>query len=68
MEFLLVQYVRKRRVVIDDEPNGLTNQIIELEAGAHTVTLGPGVPFKPAKREIDLSGTNALEPFETSFA
>jgi hypothetical protein len=44
MEYLSVLFTRSRRVMIDHEFNGWTNEIIELGAGAHTISLGPRLP------------------------
>lgn len=67
MEYLLVQFSGIRRVLVDGEPNGHTGEVIELEAGTYSVSLGPPADFTPSRRRIVLSGTNALEPREMSF-
>lgn len=67
MEFLVVRFPRSRRVKIDDEFNGRTDEVIEVEAGSHVVSLGPPDNFKPAKREIVLKDTAELAPMEISF-
>ena len=67
MEFLLVLFPRKRRVMIDGVFNGSTNELIELEGGEHSVSLGPPNNFKPKQRTVDLSDTSALAPMIVSF-
>jgi hypothetical protein len=47
MEYLIVHFPRSRRVRIDDEFNGRTEELIEIEAGRHVVTLGPPNNFTP---------------------
>ena len=47
MEYLIVHFPRSRRVKVDDEFNGRTDELIELEPGIHVVTLGPPDNFTP---------------------
>jgi hypothetical protein len=68
MEFLVVRFPRSRRVLIDDEFNGRTNELIELEAGRHTISLGPPPNFAPESQRITLRNTSPLEPREVGFS
>jgi hypothetical protein len=67
MEFLLVHFPRSRRVKVDDKYNGRTEELIPLEAGHHTVRLGPPYNFTPDSREVLLKDTSPLTPLEVSF-
>lgn len=67
MEYLIVHFPRSRRVKVDDEFNGRTDELIELEAGNHVVTLGPPDNFSPDERRIVLKDTSELEPREINF-
>ena len=67
MEYLIVHFPRSRRVQVDDEFNGRTDELIELEAGSHVVALGPPDNFIPDERRIILKDTSELEPREISF-
>lgn len=68
MEYLLVHFPRSRRVLIDDEFNGRTNELIELEAGRHTVSLGPPYDnYEPDEYTVILRNTSALDPREVTF-
>lgn len=68
MEYLLVHFPRSRRVLIDDEFNGRTEEVIELEAGRHIVSLGPPYDnYTPDQCTIILKGTSVLDPREVSF-
>ncbi len=67
MEYLVVRFPRSRRVIIDDEFNGRTDKVIEIEAGKHVVSLGPPSNFTPDERPVTLKGTSELEPCEVSF-
>ncbi len=68
MEYLVVHFPRSRRVLINDEFNGRTEELIELEAGRHTVSLGPPYDnFTPDQYVIILRDTSELEPREVRF-
>lgn len=67
MEFLLVHFPRSRRVVVDDVFSGRTEEVIELDAGTHIVSLGPPSNFTPASLKIVLRDTSPLTPMEVSF-
>ena len=67
MEYLLVTFPRSRRVKADDEFNGRTGEVIELEAGSHVITLGPPANFKPSEQRIILKNTSELAPREIAF-
>jgi hypothetical protein len=67
MEYLVVHFPRSRRVTIDEEFNGRTEDVIELEAGRHVVSLGPPYNFTPEDQTIILKDTSKLEPREVSF-
>ncbi len=68
MEYLVVHFPRSRRVLIDDEFNGRTEDLIELETGRHIVSLGPPYDnFTPEQYTIILKDTSELEPREVSF-
>jgi hypothetical protein len=62
MEYLRVDYPRKRRVMIGGEPGGLTNDVIELEGGSYTVELSPPPNYTPASRRVTLANTSVLDP------
>lgn len=68
MEYLLVHFARSRRVMVDGEFNGRTEDLIELETGRHTITLGPPPNFTPTEQTVVLKGTSALAPCEVTFA
>jgi hypothetical protein len=68
MEYLVVHYTTSRRVKVDGEFNGVTEVLIELEAGTHTVTLEPPPNFDPGEQTIVLQDTSALSPCEVTFA
>ncbi|MGH8605713.1 MAG: hypothetical protein ACREXR_23860 [Gammaproteobacteria bacterium] len=67
MEYLVVHFPRSRRVRIDDEFNGRTDDLIELETGQHVVSLGPPYNYTPEEQTIILKDTAELDPREVSF-
>jgi hypothetical protein len=67
MEYLIVHFPRSRRVVIDDEFNGRTEDVIEIEAGKHVVSLGSPANFTPDEQTVILQDTSELAPCEISF-
>ncbi len=69
MEYLLVIFTEKRRVIIDSIDTGQhTGEVIELEAGHHDITLSDPPDFVPETESIVLKDTSELAPMEVSFA
>jgi hypothetical protein len=67
MEYLIVRFSEPRNVRIDGVPQGTTNVVLELEAGAHDVTLAPPQNFSPPRHTVQLQNTAALAPAEVVF-
>jgi hypothetical protein len=67
MEFLLVVFDETRDVLVDDSRQGKTNIVLELEAGVHTVTLGPPFDFSPLEQKVRLRHTAPLDPYRIVF-
>ena len=63
----MVLFPRSRRVLINGEQQGRTNELIELEGGKYTVALGPPPNFRPRSKAIDLRNTAALRPLIVTF-
>lgn len=62
MEFLLVEYPRRRQVMIGGESVGYTNEVIELEGGPYTVKLSSPDNYAPTSRRVTLANTSELDP------
>jgi uncharacterized protein len=62
MEYLVVLFPRRRRVMINSQFMGYTNKKLELEGGNNEVSSGPPSNFKPAQLNVDLSNTSAMMP------
>lgn len=67
MEYLLVKFAESRSVIVDEIIEGKTDQVLELEAGSHVVTLDGSPDFYPESREFILRNTSELSPREISF-
>jgi hypothetical protein len=66
-EYLVALFPRTRRVKINGEFMGTTNQKLELEGGLYEVTLGPPNNFTPEKHAVDLCNTSSLMPMIVEF-
>lgn len=67
MEYVKVVFPTRRRVYVDGERNGYTNQVLRLDAGTHVFDLGPLANYRPASRKKTVQDTTVLEPLEIRF-
>ena len=67
MEYLQVKFERSRRVLINGNPFGFTNAIIQIEAGTHRVSLEAPPDFSPLEQTILVQATSALAPLTVTF-
>ncbi|MHB8069891.1 MAG: hypothetical protein ACYDIC_18525 [Desulfobaccales bacterium] len=67
MEYMKVLFPKSRRVLLNGEPRGYTNELLELQGGKYKVSLEPPPDFTPPEQEIDLRNTSAMEPLEVKF-
>ena len=72
MEYLVVRFGApsdRRAVLIDGNPNpfGQTNELIQIEAGTHTITLVPPPDFSPPTQTVVVTGTSELAPCTVTF-
>ena len=70
MEYLKVNFSKDRGVLVDGNPSGRTNVVIEIEAGTYTISLAPPPDFAPEEQGVvlDPNETSPLSPKEISFA
>jgi hypothetical protein len=68
MEYLLVHFPASRRVLVDGNDQGRTDETLELERGTYIVTLSPPLDYKPKKRKVALKRTSPVSPLEIRFA
>ncbi len=66
-EYLVVSFPQRRKVLLNDEPDGYTNELLPLEGGKYKVSLEPPSDFTPTEQEIDLRNTSAMKPREIEF-
>jgi hypothetical protein len=67
MEYLMVKFAESRNVIVDEIKEGKTNQVLELEAGSHLVTLDGSPDFSPEFSEFILRNTSELCPKVIDF-
>jgi hypothetical protein len=67
MEYLVVQYPRKRNVLIKGRVVGATNEVIELEGGSYSVELSSPANYTPPSKRVVLANTSALDPKTIAF-
>jgi hypothetical protein len=68
-EYLVVKFPKPRKVLLNDNPLGNTNDLLPVdEGGKYTVSLEkPPYDFMPPEQEIDLHDTAPLNPLEVEF-
>ena len=67
MEYLVVHFVRSRRVKVDDEFWGQTEELFELERGLHEIKLGYPPNFTPEVATVRLKNTTEFTPRHVYF-
>jgi hypothetical protein len=67
MEFVRVTYPQNRQVRVDLQPQGLTNQVLDVEAGLHRFDLGQPPDYTPPFDERIVTGTSFADPMEIAF-
>lgn len=67
-EYIIVVFYEIREVIINSDASGyMTNQVIELEPGTHTVSLAGKPDFTPSKQDVTPVGTSPLGPLTVNF-
>jgi len=67
MEYVIVEFVEDRGVLVDDVENGRTNQTLMVEKGTHEFTLSGAADFTPEKKEILVRYTASSDPMKITF-
>jgi len=67
MEYVIVTFPTRRRVSIDGEYNGLTNEVLRLDAGTHLFSLGRHANYRPAEQQALVQDTSVLQPMQIAF-
>ncbi len=67
-QYLLVECNVTRVVTVDGRPVGRTDEVLEVPAGEHVISLlAPPENFRPKERKITLAGTSPEKPFTARF-
>ncbi|MDY6974035.1 MAG: hypothetical protein SV775_17240 [Thermodesulfobacteriota bacterium] len=68
-EYVLVEFDEIREVIIDGNDSGyLTGEVIETDAGTHTISLKEPKDFSPSEQDVNPSGTTAIRPLIIHFS
>lgn len=67
MEYVKVTFPTRRRVYIDEEDNGYTNQVLRVDAGTHRFDLGAGDDYQPRSRKLAVKDTTPKKPKRVAF-
>jgi len=66
-EFLLVNFLESRQLLVNAVPQGRTNVIVRLEAGTYQVSLAGQRNFSPDFQTVTLRFTAITNPAELTF-
>lgn len=67
MEWVKVKYWRKRKVMIDDQESGVTNEVLAVSEGRHRFQLSPPPNYTPAQQTETIRNTTPQSPLEIEF-
>lgn len=62
MEYVVVRYPTTRKVRIDGQEAGFTNETLRVETGHHVFDLGEPLAYQPASVEKIVKNTTAVAP------
>lgn len=74
MEFVLVKFSGRRRVLVDDEGIGYNRdesgneQVLEIPEGVHSVRLGGLHDYLPLAHDVDVNETSSDNPLILKFS
>jgi hypothetical protein len=68
MEHILVNFPVSRTVLIDGEESGMSNAILRVEEGTHTISMSGPQDYKPSSRTVSIKGTSPIKPRKVTFA
>ncbi len=66
-EYVVVTFPIKRAVLMDGEPCGFTNEVLTIEGGQHTFTLGEPLDYRPESQTVYVENTNIAHRQEVPF-
>ena len=66
-EYVIVRFSTHRKVFVDGEDVGWTQEVLTLERGTHRIDLGQPLNYTPSFRRMKVVNTNLAEPREVLF-
>ncbi len=66
-EYAFVKYPTVRGVVIDGNPSGQTDSLLQVSAGHHTFALDGDADYEPPSQQVLVQGTTANDPMIVEF-
>jgi hypothetical protein len=67
MEFMLVRFTERRKVLVDGVHHGFTDQVISIEPGPHKVALDPSEGAQPRFQVVVVTATSPNVPCVVDF-
>jgi hypothetical protein len=67
MEYVVVHFIERRQVLVNDVPLGSTEDTLEVDEGHHSFTLDGDQDFTPASIETAVTDTSVLDPLVLTF-
>jgi len=67
MEYVKVNYYRKRNVFMDGNSTGKTNETLRVEEGTHKFDLGEPMNYSPSFCRAKVMDTTQIKPMEITF-
>ena len=68
MEYVFVNYYRKRNVFMDGNLTGKTKETLRVEEGTHKFDLGEPKNYSPSFRKVKVMETTQIEPMDITFS
>lgn len=67
MEYVIIDYLRSRKVYVGEEVIGQTKEMLILEPGQYEVHLGEPLDYEPMQQVVDVQSTSASNPIVVRF-
>jgi mannitol-specific phosphotransferase system IIBC component len=67
-EFVVVTFLTRRRVFMDDQPMGSTGERLTVQAGFHDFDLGSPADYTPPTQNVNVLNTTPSDPMIVPFA
>jgi len=67
MEYLLVHFPESRKVLVDGNEAGYTNETFPVDRGTHTIKLDGPADYHPKSIRRKIVNTTLVKPLEVQF-